>query len=397
MPKITIPTLLLLLASAGILSGWDDGSVPASTTQKRSSSMARMDEAKFKEWLARWEKNITTETRNRYCDSVTGEDIGWLMSPFMEGFRNGFLITRDTKWIDLLVDWTDSWLKRAVKEPDGFMGWPKIDAAGTKVDKLDTFTADSMLGEAMALQPIVLMSGEILKTPSLNARYGSKAESYLKFAEQIYQKWEQRGGWRETRDGGMISLVMPYGLDAKTGDWTSGYTNRNSTNLGFSHPNNKANLIACWLLAMSDATGKPVYRERAEKWFRLMKSRLKPQANGSFQIWNYWQPAGAWDYLPNGSPKHWIGVHPTKGYYAIDADAIVNAVEHHVVFNDEDLSRLILTATQEHRYWPSLAAYSTQIQAEFEKNLKPDSWDGISLASHYLALQAEMLGQKLIH
>lgn len=352
--------------------------------------MARMDETKFKEWVARWERNMTAEARNRYCDSAVGEDIGWLMSPFMEGFRNGFLITGDTKWIDLQMDWTDSWLKRGVKEPDGFIGWPKADAAGTKMDKLDTFTADSMLGEAMVLRPIVLMAGEILKTPSLRDRYGVKAESYLKFAEQIYQKWDQRGGWRETKDGGIISLVMPYGLDAKTGNWTVGYSNRNDASLGFSHPDNKANLVACWLLAMSDATGKPVYRQRAEKWFRLMKSRMKPQGNGVYQIWNYWQPAGPWDYLPNGSPKHWIGVHPTKGYYAIDAEAIVDAIEHDVVFNDEDLKRLIATAIQEKRYWPSLAPYNVQIQAEFEKTIKPDSWDGLSLASHYLALQAEL-------
>ena len=40
-------------------------------------------------------------------------------------------------------------VKRAVKEPDGFLGWPSPAAAGTKVDNLDDFNADSMLSDAM--------------------------------------------------------------------------------------------------------------------------------------------------------------------------------------------------------------------------------------------------------
>ena len=90
----------------------------------------------------------------------------------------------------------------------------------------------------------------------------------------------------------MISVVLPYGIDAKTGKWTDGYETRNDPGHGFSHPDNKANHVARWLLAMSDATGKAVYKERAEKWFRLMKSRMKLKADGTYEIWNYWEPAG---------------------------------------------------------------------------------------------------------
>jgi hypothetical protein len=38
-----------------------------------------------KEWLARWEKNILGDARNRYCDREMGEEIGWLVSPFLNG------------------------------------------------------------------------------------------------------------------------------------------------------------------------------------------------------------------------------------------------------------------------------------------------------------------------
>ena len=86
-----------------------------------------------KDWLARWEKNILQDARNRYCDREMGEEIGWLVSPFLNGFYYGYLATHDGKWVDLLVDWTDAWISRGVKEPDGYIGWPKADGASTSV------------------------------------------------------------------------------------------------------------------------------------------------------------------------------------------------------------------------------------------------------------------------
>jgi hypothetical protein len=29
------------------------------------------------DWLSRWEKNILGDSRNRYCDKETGEELGW--------------------------------------------------------------------------------------------------------------------------------------------------------------------------------------------------------------------------------------------------------------------------------------------------------------------------------
>jgi acetyl esterase/lipase len=55
---------------------------------RKEWKMARMDEARSKEWLARWEKNMVNEERNRYCDKAVGEDVAWLMTPFMDGLWN---------------------------------------------------------------------------------------------------------------------------------------------------------------------------------------------------------------------------------------------------------------------------------------------------------------------
>jgi hypothetical protein len=294
----------------------------------------------------------------------------------------------------MLVDWTDSFIKRGVKEPDGYIGWPKVEAAGTDVDKLNAFNADSLVSEAMIWRPVVQMSGEILKTPALKAKYGARAESYLKLSEQMFEKYDKRGSWRDTKDGGSMSMdLLPFGIDAQTGKWTEGFETRNAPGNGFSHPDNKANETARWLLALFDVTHKPLYKDRAEKWFRLLKSRLKPKDNGTYEIWNYWEPAGAWDYKPDGSPKHWVGVHPNAGYYEMDLSGIVDAYEHGLVFSKEDIARLIATGLAEKRYWQALVPYNETIQKQFEDSLKPDSWGGLEAAPWYLALQVRLREQ----
>jgi hypothetical protein len=344
-----------------------------------------IDPAKPEAWLAPWQQHILSEAKSRSCDTAMGEEIGWLISPLLNGFHYGFLLTGDRRWLDRLIDWTDAWIRRGVTEPDGYVGWPKVGAAGTDVDSLDNYYADSLLGEAMVLRPVVLAAAVILKTPALAADYGSKARGYLELARRTFEKWDRRSAWRTTETG-MITIVLPYGIDTTTGAWTDGERTKDNPNVGFSHPDNKANLVALWLLAMADVTGTPVYRDRAKAWFQVMKSRLRLQPDGSYQIWNYWQPAGPWDYRA-GVAKHWIGVHPNDGYYGTDVMAMVAAYEHGIVFNADDLGHLIRTAQINGREWFALAPYDATIRARFEQALKPDGWAEMTLVPWYLVQQ----------
>jgi hypothetical protein len=313
-------------------------------TTPPAMTLTKMDAAKQKDWLARWDKEISGEAKGyRMCDRALGEDIAWTVAPMIDGFYYGYMATKNTKYVDMLVDWTDSLIKRAVKEPDGYVGWPSKAAAGTAVDNLDDYNADSFLSDAMVFRPIVLMAGEMIKNPALKDKYGAKGESYLKLAEQIYAKWVERGGWRETKDGGMISVTLPYGMDPAHQKWID-FDTRNAPGHGFSHPDNKANEVARWMLAMWDVTGKPEYKDRAERWFKLQKSRMTLKSDGTYEIWNYWQPAGPWDYKADGNPKHWVGVHPHGGYYWVDTRAIAVACEHGLVFTQADIAHLIATA-----------------------------------------------------
>jgi len=358
------------------------------------------------DWLARWQNHILAEaTHSRYCDTEMGEELGWLVSPFLNGFYYGHLATGDTRWVELLVDWMDACVRRSVKEPDGFPGWPK---AGTGGFLEDTLYTDSLLGEAMLLRPVVLLASHILKTPSLAGKWNVQARSYLELAEMIFEKWDARGCWRMLKDGG-VWVVPAFGINRQTGQWSAGYTERHNT--GFSNPDNKQNAIARWLLSLHDVTGKAIYRERAVAWFALMKSRLKTREDGKYFVWNYWEPAGPWDYQPDGSTRHWVGVHPNGGYYAIDLEAITDAFEHHLVFTASDLNRLIATnrdfmwnqqliGAQFQRIdggppdprwknfpgvlWTALVPHDDTLRKIFVANHDPASWGGLIATTWFL-------------
>jgi hypothetical protein len=358
------------------------------------------------DWLARWERNITDDARNRYCDGERGEELGWRVSPFLNGFHSAYRATLDPRWIERLIDWTDSCIRRGVREPDGFTGWPKGDGGG---GDSRAYSADSLLGEAMLMRPVVLMAQTIQKDSQLNAKYGAKAREYLALAESLFAKWDSSACWRATTNGG-VWIVPAFGIDSATGGWSAGYTNRTTT--GFTNPDNKENHIALWMLAMHDATGKAIYRDRAEHWFRVMKSRMKRREDGKYWVWNYWEPAGPWDFQTNGTPKHWIGVHPNGGYYAIDLEAIVCAYQHDLVFTRADLDRLIATnrdfmwnqSVENARFqridgeppdprwknspgllWEALLPYDKTLRTIFIANHNPASWGGLASTPRFLA------------
>jgi hypothetical protein len=367
---------------------------------------ARLGPARAADWMRRWRQNILSKT-NRPCDVEMGEQIGWRVAPFLNGFYHGYMTTRDCEWLDRQLDWGDAVVRRGLKEPDGFIGWPRSEDADVleylPKGMKERYT-DTELGDAMFLRPMVLMAGEILKTPALKKVYGRKAAEYLRLSEKMFEKWNSRGAWRRTKAGG-IWVVPPFGLDPKTLKWTelAGYKRRKTD--GNSLPANKENFIALWMLAMYDVTRKPIYRERAEKWFRTMKSHMKLRDNGKYFVWNYWDTNVPWDTNADGSIKHWVGVHPNGGYYAIDVTAIVAAYEHGLVFTKEDIARLIATnrdfmwnrkvkgakfqridggkpnprwANSPGVLWTALAPYDATLRKIFEANYDPDSWGGLS-------------------
>ena len=80
MNKIVAVGILPLLALCDV-----EPSVAQVLPRNDSYEVLKMNDAKFKDWLLRWERNILSGNSMHYCSSEMGEEIGWKMSPFFKG------------------------------------------------------------------------------------------------------------------------------------------------------------------------------------------------------------------------------------------------------------------------------------------------------------------------
>ncbi len=373
-----------------------------------TAGCAQADQPVRQDWLDAWSPYLVKSADRRYCDTEVGEELGWLMSPFLNGFSYGYLATGDPVWLDRLTDWAEAWLGRGLTEPDGYLGWPKENGAST--GSVSVAFTDNMLGEAMGFEPLLRAARAIRADDALRARYGAAADRWVAVAERTFEKWDARGCWREVGDGG-VWVVPTFGVTRDGQAWEGPYDQRGVD--GFTLPANKQNHIARWLLELWDVTGKPVYRDRAERWFRTMKSRIR-ERDGKYLVWNYWDPAGPWDDKPGGGLKHWVGVHPNGGYYTIDVMGLVAAYEHGLVFDRPWLDKLIATnrdfmwnqqveGAQFQRIdggqpdarwakgpgvlWTALVPYDETLRRVYEAQHSPASWGGLASTPWYVALQ----------
>jgi hypothetical protein len=118
---------------------------------------------------------------------------------------------------------------------------------------------------------------------------------------------------------------------------------------------------------------------------------------------------------PDGSTRHWVGVHPNGGYYAADLEGIVAAFEHGLVFTRDDIQRLIATnrdfmwnqqvegasfqridgGKPDARWkdspgllWTVLVPYDETLRKIFLANHDPASWGGLAVTPWFLAREA---------
>ena len=105
--------LQLAAAAAGVYYLPDSLSAQSPPNSTVSPAASGLDPVLSKDWLARWEKQILADAHNRYCDHEMGEELGWLVSPFLNGFYYGYLATSDPRWVERLIDWSDAWISAA--------------------------------------------------------------------------------------------------------------------------------------------------------------------------------------------------------------------------------------------------------------------------------------------
>ena len=84
-----------------------------------------LDPKLARDWLERWEQSILKSSRQRYCDRETGEEIGWLVSPFLDSIDVEGIVTAFEH--GLVFDKTD--LQRLIATNRDFMWNQKVEGA----------------------------------------------------------------------------------------------------------------------------------------------------------------------------------------------------------------------------------------------------------------------------
>ena len=170
--------------------------------------------------------------------------------------------------------------------------------------------------QGMVLTPVARFVEAGLKRAPED-RYHKKAAAYLALIKKHFLQGNEKY-WFDTGSGA--------GAYRFTAEPTERYPNRVL-------PHNQYLALARTWLILADAAGDPLFRRRATALAENFKRALR-LVDGAYE-WNYW------DWIENGKPGH-SGVEDTSHGH-IDIGFVVEAVERHTVFTDEDGRRLART------------------------------------------------------
>ena len=259
-----------------------------------------------------------------------GESFCWNARVNMDQFIENYQLTKDTEWLDAGIKYYDFLIGKMDTDPDGYKGW--IGPEGRRI------WTDALVGDAILLTSILDFCVLVLENPNLKAIYGDKADSYVEVAKKDFvEKYDKRASWYE--DGPYASYVSTRGIiktDSKK-EWAQ------SNRPGISNPFNKLFDAAQVLLRLYRITGDKTYWNKAEKIFFTAKSHF--QYFDNHYCWNYYEPLTPGDVdVERNNTRHWVDVHMWRsGYQASEIDKIVEAYHYGMVFDEQDIKRIINT------------------------------------------------------
>lgn len=262
---------------------------------------------------------------------VTGEGFCWHAAYSADTFVTAYEAYGDTAWLDQAVRYFDWLVGIMATAPDGYKGWIGPYIYDKKV------WCDVHVGDAILVNPMLRFAEVVLQEDALREKYGEKANGYVSLAKtHLIEKWDKRGTWREDGPYGSYASWNRYLAPGDLSQWREMDVNKSTLSLPF----NKQFDMGIASLRLWRITGDVAYRERAERIFRLMKSRMR--LVDDHVVWNYWEPLGSWDVGENDL-RHWVNVHPYRNYQAGELENIVEAYHSGIVFDRVDIERMVRT------------------------------------------------------
>ena len=268
-------------------------------------------------------------------ENAKGENFCWHARVGIGHFLNSYELTKNTEWLDAGIKYYDFLVSKMDTDPDGYKGW--IGPYGYD----DRFWQDSHVGDAILLTDILDFSVLVLEDRELKKKYGEKANEYVQLASKHFvEKYDKRGTWIED---GPYGSYIGFNKFLKPGDFSQWVHDPSVSRAGISHPFNKQMDAGQVCLRLHRITGDKFYRDRAERIFYTAKSHF--QLHGNHYHWNYYEPLTPGDIdLTKKETNHWVSVHPFRsGYQAGEVSTIAEAYHYGLVFNEEDIRRIINT------------------------------------------------------
>ncbi|MFH0755816.1 MAG: alpha/beta hydrolase [Bacteroidota bacterium] len=264
-----------------------------------------------------------------------GENFCWHAQVGLNKFVDYYKLTENTGWLDAGMAYYDFLIGKMATDPDGYRGW--IGLYG--YDR--NYWADALVGDAILFKGILDFSVLVMENPSLEKKYGEKADSYVRTAErEFFEKWDQRGCWIDDGPFGTYTGFDKYLKPGNTDRWIHAPEVDRS---GLSHPFNKQMAAGAVCLRLYRITGDERYRTRAEKIFFTAKSHF--QYFDNHYCWNYFEPLYPGDVdLERKDTRHGVWVHAWRsGYQAEEVARIAEAYQYGIVFDAQDIQRIINT------------------------------------------------------
>jgi hypothetical protein len=200
--------------------------------------------------------------------------------------------------------------------------------------------SDALVGDAILLSSILNFAVLVNENDALKAKYGEKVKSYIDVAKKDFvEKWDHRGSWVE--DGPFATWIGAGAFikndSAKTKEWVK------REQPGMSNPFNKLFDAAEVCMRLWRVTGDSLYWKKAEKIFFTAKNHF--QYFDDHYCSNYFEPLAPGDVdLTKKSTRHGVWVHPWRsGYQELEIHKIVEAYHYGIVFDEQDIKRLINT------------------------------------------------------
>jgi hypothetical protein len=270
-----------------------------------------------------------------FVKNAKGEDFCWNAAYDMGRFLEYYTLTKNTEWLNAGISYYDFLISKLDTDPDGYKGW----IGPYEYDP--RYWQDALVGDAILFKGLLDFSILVLEDNNLNKSYGTKARAYVTLASRNFaEKWDKRGTWYED---GPYGSYIGFNKFMKPGAMSTWITDTAVTRTGISHPFNKQLDAGQVFLRLYRITGKKEYKDRAQRIYFTLKSHF--QYFDGHYCWNYFEPLTPADIdLVKKDTKHGVWVHPFRsGYQAGEVEKIAEAYHYGIVFDEEDIKRIIRT------------------------------------------------------